>query len=155
MKKSKRIIKWLVVHCTAGWQNETTAEVIKGFRANGWKNNGYHFLISADGTVENITNIDNIANGVAGHNANSIHISYKGGIKKENGKLVAVDNRTPQQRAALVKVLTELKQAHPEAKIKGHRDFSPDKDKDGVIEPFEYIKQCPCFDAIPEYSFIK
>jgi len=34
----------------------------------------------------------------------------------------------------------------------GHRDTSPDLNKDGKISSSEYIKSCPCFDAIPEYK---
>ena len=51
-------------------------------------------------------------------------------------------------------ILTELKVKYPNAKIVGHRDFSPDLDKDGKIEPFEYIKICPSFDAKNEYKNI-
>ena len=29
----------------------------------------------------------------------------------------------------------------------GHRDTSPDLNGDGVIEPYEYVKVCPCFDV--------
>ena len=36
--------------------------------------------------------------------------------------------------------------------IKGHRDVSPDKNKNGIIESWERIKECPSFDAIPEYK---
>ena len=37
----------------------------------------------------------------------------------------------------------------------GHRDTSPDTNNNGVIDPFERIKECPCYDVIPEYpSFI-
>ena len=42
----------------------------------------------------------------------------------------------------------------PRAKICGHRDFSPDKNGNGVIDPWEYIKACPCFDARHEYAYI-
>ena len=35
--------------------------------------------------------------------------------------------------------------------IVGHRDFSPDKDKNGIIASWERIKECPCFDPILEY----
>ena len=28
-----------------------------------------------------------------------------------------------------------------------HRDISPDLNGDGVIEPYEYMKACPCFDV--------
>ncbi len=154
LKKSKRLITNIVVHCTAGWQNESTKELIAGFRAQGWKNNGYHIVVSADGTAELITPLDNIANGVAGHNANSIHVSYKGGITKVGMKLKAIDNRTTAQKKTLLWVLTELKKLHPGAKIKGHRDFSPDKNKNGKVDTWEFIKECPCFNAMIEYSSI-
>lgn len=149
-----RKINTIVVHCTAGWQNETTKDLIAGFRARGWKNNGYHIVINADGSREQITPLENIANGVAGHNANSIHVSYKGGITKVEGKLVAVDNRTEYQKKALIETLTTLKKKFPNAVIKGHRDFSPDKNKNGVIDGWEYIKMCPCFNAMVEYRNI-
>jgi N-acetylmuramoyl-L-alanine amidase len=42
----------------------------------------------------------------------------------------------------------------PKAQIKGHRDFSPDLNKDGKITSNEWIKQCPCFDAMVEYKTI-
>jgi N-acetylmuramoyl-L-alanine amidase len=38
--------------------------------------------------------------------------------------------------------------------IVGHRDLSPDLDGDGIVEPQEWIKQCPCFDAKEEYKDI-
>jgi N-acetylmuramoyl-L-alanine amidase len=151
----KRKIKYIVVHCTAGWQNESIAELIKGFRARGWKLNGYHIVVDGEGKSHYITPLDTVANGVAGHNTESIHISYMGGIAKVKGKIITVDNRTDSQKATLVKELTALKKLHPTATILGHRDLSPDLDKDGVVEPHEWLKQCPCFFAIPEYKNIK
>ena len=145
-----RVINYLVVHCTAGSQTETLKQLHAGFKARGWKNPGYHFVVSADGTIDNITPIENIANGVAGHNANSIHISYKGGVDLKTGK--AIDNRTDAQKAALISKLTELKKKFPAAKILGHRDFSPDKNNNGIVDKFEWVKVCPCFDAIAEYK---
>jgi N-acetylmuramoyl-L-alanine amidase len=43
--------------------------------------------------------------------------------------------------------LVELSEKYPAATILGHRDFSPDKDGDGIIEFFEWIKYCPGFDV--------
>ncbi len=152
-----RQIKYLVVHCTAGNQNESTEALKRGFTApkpkgRGWKNYGYHFIINADGSIENITPVEYIANGVAKNNLFAIHISYKGGVEKVDGKLKAVDNRTEAQKAALVSILTELKQKFPSAKILGHRDFSPDTNKNGKVDKFEWLKFCPCFDAMEEYK---
>lgn len=146
-----RVIKFLVVHCTAGSQNESKADLIAWFRKLGWKNNGYHIWVDGEGKRHDITPLERIANGVAGYNANSIHISYAGGI---DAKGKPIDNRTDAQKAMLISILKELRVKFPKAKILGHRDFSPDKDKDGKIESFEWIKVCPCFDAITEYSAI-
>ena len=104
------------------------------------------------GTRHNITPLEKIANGVAGHNANSIHVSYAGGI---DAKRKPIDNRTQAQKETLIKVLTELKHKFPNAKIIGHRDFSPDKNHNGKVDTWEFIKWCPCFDAKTEYSTIK
>lgn len=143
-----RDIKYIVVHCTAGPQDQKTVD-IKSYWANklGWKSYGYHYLISKNGVVENITPIEKPSNGVAGYNHNSIHICYKGGM---GGK----DTRTHEQKSSMLKLLKTLKSQFPSASIKGHRDFSPDLDKDGVIEPHEWVKLCPCFDAIEEYKSI-
>ena len=66
----------------------------------------------------------------------------------------AIDNRTEEQKAGLRQLLKELRQRYPDAKIMGHRDISPDKNHNGVVDPWERIKECPCFDAIPEYADI-
>lgn len=140
-----RVIKYIVLHCTASHQTETIKQILAFFKnVNHWRNPGYHFIINADGTYENTCPIENIANGVAGHNANSIHISYIGGIDKQ-GK--AIDNRTDAQKSTQIKLLRELKKKFPSAEILGHRDLSPDLNHDGIIQSREWVKQCPCFDT--------
>lgn len=63
------------------------------------------------------------------------------------------DTRTPQQKASLITVIKDIKKHYGTiARVIGHRDTSPDLNGNGVIEPYEFIKGCPCFDAIPEYS---
>ena len=143
-----RKIDWLVVHCTAGPQDQKTTDINHYWaKVLGWKSYGYHYLINKDGSVENITDIYKPTNGVKGFNANSIHICYKGGM---NGK----DTRTSEQKAALERVLKLLKVQFPQAKIRGHRDFSPDKNRDGKITLNEYVKLCPCFNAEIEYKHL-
>jgi N-acetylmuramoyl-L-alanine amidase len=146
-----RKIKFLVVHCTAGNQFESIADLLHGFRLRGWKKPGYHYVIKASGEIVALLPESGISNGVAGFNSPSIHVSYLGGID-ENKK--PVDNRTPEQKQALLELLCDLKSRYPGATIKGHRDFSPDLDKDGLIEWHEYIKSCPCFDAMTEYKHL-
>ena len=88
---------------------------------------------------------------VTGFNRESIGICYEGGCDV-HGK--AKDTRTQQQKDAIVALLRELVIHYPDAEICGHRDLSPDKDGDGVIEPQEWVKMCPCFDAKKEYKMI-
>jgi N-acetylmuramoyl-L-alanine amidase len=143
-----RVIKYLTVHCTAGSQDQKTQD-IKHYWAKvlGWKSYGYHYLINKDGSIENLTDIKNPTNGVAGFNKHAIHICYKGGL---GGK----DTRTFEQKVALERILKTLKLQFPNAKIKGHRDFSPDLNGDGKITSNEWVKLCPCFDAIEEYKHL-
>lgn len=147
-----RDIQYIVVHCTGARQDETIPQLIRGFRARGWKNNGYHIVVDGSGNRHDITPLETIANGVAGHNSKSVHVSYMGGWDSKIKK--ALDNRTPAQKGQLIAILKELRGKFPKAKIVGHRDFSPDKDGDGIIEKFEWIKVCPSFDAILEYKHI-
>ena len=67
-----------------------------------------------------------------------------------NGK--PKDTRTPRQKELIIKLIKQLKGMYPKAKIYGHRDLSPDKNKDGKITENEWLKSCPCFDAIEEYA---
>ncbi len=140
-----RTINYLVVHCTAT-PVTATIESIRQYWANSlkWKNPGYHYIIQRDGTIVPINAEENISNGVKGFNHNSIHISYIGGIDENYHPL---DNRTDAQKESLYRKLKELAAKYPDAEILGHRDFSPDKNGDGIIEPPEWIKSCPSFDV--------
>lgn len=140
----KRSIKYLVVHCTATSQAATIESIKAGWREKGWNNPGYHYLVKPNGMIVQLQDEEKIANGVKGFNKESIHISYIGGIDKEGKPL---DNRTKEQQESIFNKLMELLEKYPGAEIRGHRDFSPDKDGDGVIEWYEYIKCCPCFEV--------
>ena len=95
-----------------------------------------------------------ISNGVKDYNSSAINIAWVGGIKKENGKLVSVDNRTVEQKVALFDLLVKMKLKYRDAIVMGHRDISPDLNHNGVVDPWERIKECPCFDAMVEYMDI-
>lgn len=140
-----REIKYIVVHCTAT-PPDATIENIQHYWKEilKWKNPGYHYIIRRDGEIVCINSEANISNGVAGHNRYSIHISYIGGVDADGKPL---DNRTKEQKHSLYNKLIELSGKYPDATILGHRDFSPDKNGNGVIEYFEWIKGCPSFDV--------
>lgn len=146
-----RHIEFIVLHCTAGPQNQKTEDILAFWKKKGWNHPGYHYEIDADGTIENLQPLGEIANGVLGYNENSVHISYKGGVQpmgKETpvdtrGK--PVDNRTDAQKDAQIFLLNDLNKKFPTAVILGHRDFSPDKNRNGIVEPSEWMKTCPSF----------
>ena len=146
-----RAIKYIAVHCTAGSQHTTIKELQQEFRRKGWKNPGYHYVVAADGTITQLLDEEKPSNGVKGYNSVLINVAYIGGIDAE-GK--PIDNRTAAQKASLAGLLGVLHKKYPTATIQGHRDFSPDRNRNGRIEPSEYIKACPCFDAKAEYQSI-
>lgn len=157
-----RFVKYIVIHCSAG---HSDLEGVKRWwhtpkpRGMGWKTGGYHKWVDYDGTITDIYPLNTVTNGVLGYNKESVHICYRGGVKKSNVKITE-DTRTEDQKAgilnAIYQMLEELKKTQDISKIKilGHRDFSPDKNGNGVIEPWERIKDCPSHDAIPEYEWI-
>ena len=146
--KGTRAITRIFVHATASNQKTTTVSTLKAeFKARGWNSPGYHYVVFPDGRVEQLLSESGVANGVKGYNSNSVHVSWVGGY---NG----VDNRTTAQKLTLIKVLKELRVKYPTAKILGHRDISPDKNHNGVVDPWERIKECPCFEAQVEYRGI-
>ncbi|MDP8162822.1 N-acetylmuramoyl-L-alanine amidase [Pasteurella skyensis] len=105
---------------------------------------GYQYVIDIDGTVETGRAVGETGAHAKHHNSHSVGICLVGGISI-NGKNYA--RYTAQQWQALHKLLRELEAQHPNAKIMGHRDLSPDLNNDGKITPNEFVKSCPCFDV--------
>jgi N-acetylmuramoyl-L-alanine amidase len=128
-----RRIDNIVIHCTAT-AHGTRIESIQRYWRNalGWRSPGYHYIIEASGQITQLSTLDRPTNGVQGHNAHSIHISYIGGIDR-NGK--PMDNRTPEQIESMITLLRRLHAMYPQARILGHRDFPGVK------------KACPSFDV--------
>lgn len=145
MRKIERIF----VHCTASSQNATVNDIKAEFKRKGWKNPGYHYLIDKDGVIHQLLDDSKVSNGVKGYNSTSINVAYIGGIDS-SGK--GIDNRTEEQKKSLRSLLKMLHFRYPEAVIMGHRDISPDSNGNGVVDPWERIKECPCFDAMDEYK---
>lgn len=144
-----RNIKFIAVHCTASHQSMTIEGLKQEFKRKGWVNPGYHYVVSPDGKITQLLDEDKVSNGVRGYNSVTINVAYIGGIDT-NGK--PTDNRTTAQKASLRSLLKMLHKKYPTAVIQGHRDFSPDLNKDGKITSNEWMKACPCFNAKEEYS---
>lgn len=136
-----RKINEIIVHCTATAEGKDfkVSDIDRWHRAKGWDGIGYHQVVYLDGSVHPGRPMDKVGAHCLGHNQNSIGVVYVGGVSSD-GK-TPKDTRTPQQKAALRKLLTDLKQKYPNATIHGHRDFA--------------AKACPSFDATSEYKDIK
>lgn len=159
-----RTIRRIVIHFTGGWPSQSTSSIKNYWKKDlGWKQVGYHIIISEDGTRENLAPLSAITNGVKGYNSDSIHICYKGGLKEitKDGKYIYGDTRTPAQKRAIeeaiISVIYELwdngkGQPVDNIPIMGHRDLSKDLNKNDKIEEREWIKICPGFNAIEEYG---
>lgn len=154
--RTGKTITHIAIHCTAG--HGDLASIRKFWRSLGWKTDGYHLYVDYDGTITQLVPFNLPSNGVKGFNEKIINITYRGGVEKSNVNK-ASDTRTPQQKEALVRAIKRALQWIEQnggdiskIKIQGHRDFSPDKNGNGVIEPWERIKECPSFEAISEYK---
>lgn len=146
LKKSKRTINELIVHCSATPEGRdyTVEDIRKDHKKQGWSDIGYHYVIYRDGTIHEGRDIDLVGAhcNKNGHNQHSIGICYIGGVENKAGVPYylqkAKDTRTEQQKASLLSLLLELKKSYPNAQIWGHRDFDSGKD-------------CPSFDARNEF----
>lgn len=144
MRKIERIF----IHCTASHQTATIDDIKNEFKRKGWKNPGYHYVIDSGGGIHQLLDENEVSNGVYGYNKTSVNVAYIGGID-ENCK--AIDNRTGGQKKSLKSLVLQLKEKYPDAEVLGHRDISPDKNGNGIVDPWERIKECPCFNVKDEY----
>ena len=146
----------IVIHCSAGYGD---VESIKRFwKSLGWKSPGYHRVVDEDGKINHLRNYEGYTNGVLGYNSSYIHISYIGGVEKDNYK-IAKDSRTQEQKLSLQHLISDVmlwlrangQDTDVDFCVVGHRDFSPDQNSDGHIASWERTKECPSFSAMHEY----
>lgn len=152
-----------MIHCSATPENKTLSpekladmHEKRGIRRPG----GYHKYVRRNGDVITLRNYEETGAHCRGRNKDTIGICYEGGIianGNPNNPDHAKDTRTNAQKRAIALLIVEAvewnkDQGYNEIEIGGHRDESPDIDGDGVIEPWEWMKQCPCFDVKSEYE---
>jgi N-acetylmuramoyl-L-alanine amidase len=151
----RRPVHMIVVHSSA-----TRPAVLAGAREirawhirQGWRDIGYHYVIRRTGAVETGRPLAQVGSHVRGHNEGSIGICLEGGLNASTG--APEDNYTDAQKAALKRLIGELRAQFPAiTRIVGHRDLSPDLDRDGRVEPHEWVKACPCFDVAAWYRSV-
>lgn len=148
----------IVIHCSATreGQDVTAKDITRMHIQRGFSTIGYHYVVRLDGTIEEgraeyMEGAHCNTSGKSGltYNKHSIGICYIGGLDR-NGK--EKDTRTPQQKEALHKLVKTICSRHKIKEVIGHRDTSPDKNGNGIIDSWERIKACPCFDVIPEFK---
>ena len=96
--------KYIIIHCSATkvTNNVSLEEITKWHKAQGFKNIGYHYYITKDGTIHKGRDEKLSGAHTIGYNSNSIGICYEGGLDK-NGK--ASDTRTPEQKQSLIDLI--------------------------------------------------
>ncbi len=141
-----RTINLIVVHCSATPQGLDigAADIDRMHRARGFDCIGYHHVICLNGSVETGRSEDQVGAHAFGHNTHSIGICLVGGL---NHARKPADTYTEAQYASLEHLLASMRDRYPGARVLGHRDLSPDKNRDGKITRNEWVKDCPCFDV--------
>lgn len=146
-----RKINLIVIHCSATRVDRslTAFDLETMHRRRGFNGTGYHFYIRKDGTTLPTRPIERIGAHVKGFNDGSIGICYEGGLDRRGRP---ADTRTPEQHTSLRLLVLQLKETFTDCRVCGHRDLSPDRNGNGEIEPEEWIKECPCFEAKKEFA---
>ena len=145
----RKTTKLGIVHVTAtrpGW-NGGIAGLRAMHKARGFVDIGYNEVVDYDGTILKGRGIDQVGAHVAGYNSISYGIAMIGGLDS-NGKADYLSLKH-EQLDGLLKRMREVSVIYPTIEWCGHRDLSPDLDGDGLIEPHEWVKECPTFDVIP------
>jgi N-acetylmuramoyl-L-alanine amidase len=153
-----RRINRIVVHCSATMEGKpfNAAAIDAMHKARGFKKIGYHYVVLLDGTIEKGRAESEVGAHAQGYNANSIGVCYIGGVGYDSvtRRVRGKDTRTPMQKEAMRNLIRQIKLRYPGARVMGHRDLSPDLNRDGKITSEEFIKECPCFNAMTEYDSV-
>ena len=140
LKKSRRSINEIIVHCTATPEGKeySVADIRRWHLKRGFSDIGYHYVIHLDGSLELGRDTDISGAHCTNHNAHSIGVVYVGGVATD--AKTPKDTRTAAQKTALASLLTDLHRLYPKATLHGHREYAN--------------KACPSFDVHRDYDHI-
>lgn len=136
-QKNPRKISKIILHCSATPEGRHfTVQDIRRWhvQGNGWRDIGYHYVVYLDGSVHCGRPESQVGAHCPPYNQTSIGVCYIGGCTSD-GK-TPKDTRTPQQRAALISLVAELRRRYPNATVHGHNEFA--------------AKACPSFNVQKE-----
>lgn len=147
----------------------------------GWNSKGYCVIIDMDGTIwwlhSNTNKVGGyrkeynpkcwefVTNGVAGFNSKIVNACTIGGIENTGTKQKPIwkskDTRTEAQKKAQYEVmnlyfewLKENGGDYKAVQIDGHYNYSTDSNRNGKIDKWERIKECPSYDANEEFRWL-
>lgn len=150
-----KTIDSIIIHCSAtkAGLDIKAKDIDQMHRTRGFNQIGYNYVIDLDGTIEKGRPLSIAGAHCIGYNNHSVGICYVGGLDSA-GK--PADTRTPEQVKSMRTLVDELCYEYPIIDVLGHRDTSPDLNGDDIVEPFEWIKMCPCFEVKDEFtSFLR
>lgn len=144
MRPYRSTTKLVVWHCSATPPSRAigVSDLRIMHQARGWDDIGYHIVILRDGKVQMGEDISKRGAHAKGHNSISVAVVFIGGVGEDGH---AENNYTDAQWVAAKHVFKFLVLLYPNANHVGHRDLSPDKDSDGRIQRWEFMKECPCY----------
>ena len=122
-----RNIDTIIIHCTATKAGEDwDIDDVRRWHVagNGWSDVGYHALIRLDGTIEYGRPIARQGAGVKGHNKNSLHVVYVGGLNAD-GK--PQDTMTAAQVRSLYAYVHGVVTVLGAMELIGHNDLTDEK----------------------------
>lgn len=139
-------------HAERGFSRQADAR-----RAFNWSlpSIGYHFVIDIDGKVMTGRSVDEVGAHAANYNAQSIGICLIGGVERDAQYTPAqwaslrdlVKSQAEQQTVPLSPPMRAKDGVGLAGGVCGHRDVSPDTNRDGKVTPGEWLKTCPGFDV--------
>lgn len=144
-----REIDLIVIHCSASREDRdyTEKDLERDHLMRGFQEVGYHFYIRKNGDIKTCRALHKTGAHAKGYNKKSIGICYEGGLD-ECGK--PKDTRTSYQKHSMRVLVKTLLKDYPGSRVCGHRDLSPDLNGNGIVEPEEWVKMCPCFEVREE-----
>lgn len=120
-----RPISELIWHCAATREGQhfDMDDITAWHQQRGWRDNGYHYGVLLDGTIELGRPVGQVGAHVEGRNSGAIGCVYIGGVASDGR--TPKDTRTPAQRSSMLWLTRELRRRHKGIKaVKGHNDYT-------------------------------
>ncbi len=133
-KRTVDLVKYIVLHHTAGPPHQTPREIHDYHRSRGWGGIGYHYLVYSSGTVYKVRPITSVPACVRGMNRKCLCIAWVWDASKSPLTFAA--------EHATADLLQDLTKAYPWATVTTHRHLDPDTECPGKFGSMSAAKIC-------------